>query len=103
MTTRFRELSTKFHRDSVHRAQIIGRGVKQSIDFLDFSAKKGSYDTIIWRHIFSHLSIKERFPAVAKHNRTKFGGDPKRGSRFPKNIHWQTSKKTSFKQFFSFF
>ena len=47
MTTRFRELSTKFHRNSVHRAQLIGRGVKQSIDFLDFSAKKGSYDTII--------------------------------------------------------
>ena len=40
MTTRFRELNTKFPHDSVDLAQLIDRGVKQSIDFLDFSAKK---------------------------------------------------------------
>ena len=38
MTTRDRHLSTKFAEDSTDPAQLIGRGVGQSMDFWDFLA-----------------------------------------------------------------
>lgn len=46
----------------------------------DFSTKK----RFLRRHIFSHFSRSEKLSLVARHKRTKFGLDPKRGSVFPK-------------------
>ena len=64
-----------------------------------FQHKKDFCDTIKSRQIFSRLSRTEMFPLLPRHNRAKFGADPKTyavwKSRFTKYCQnfWRTMMK----------
>ena len=63
--------------------------------------EKGFCDVIKWHHIFCiSLSRTEKFPVVARCSCARFGLDPKRGSRLPKEYSQQVSKKCPFSNSF---
>ena len=97
MTTHVRHLKTEFADDPTDPAQLVGSQAKY--EFLGFfSEKKKKKKKILGPHQmtshFLHFSRTEKFPLVTKHNRTNFGADPKRVSRFPKNHSLRGFQKT---------
>ena len=75
--TRIRHLLAKFTVDSNDLVQINSLGIWKSRIFWNFSAKSRFFVTSPNDVNFSHFSITEKFPFVARHNHAKFGADSK--------------------------